>query len=184
VINHAGLRQYVFTQPPTRSVVVQISSSASGGGKYNGYILSGSSTAVSSGTLSMPEGLTAGATCLILNEEETGQSGNRLASGSYAVGQVVGNTSGTPIVMIRGALGSTTSPTSISGSGTSADSTTWSRSSDATPASVILQTRTVWDSTAGVLYGYQRTLSFDARGLLTSVSAETQVTIDTPTACS
>ena len=65
----------------------------------------------------------------------------------------------------------------------SGDSSTWSRAASAGPVSVTLQTRTVWDSAGGVLYGYQRTLSFDARGLLVSVSAESQVTIDTPTAC-
>jgi hypothetical protein len=183
VINHAGLRQYVFNQPPAGSCAVQITGAASGGGKYNGTILTGSSSAVASGTLSMPEGLGGGAGCLILNEEEDGQTGHRLASSCYAVGQIVGSSNGTLVVAIRGALGSTSGPTSISGSGTSSDSTTWSRSSNGTPVSVTLQTRTVWDSTGGVLYGYQRTLTFDARGLLTSVSAETQVTIDTPTAC-
>ena len=86
--------------------------------------------------------------------------------------------------MIRGALGSTSSPTSISGSGVSADSGTWSRSTNATPVNVTLQTRTVWDSTAGVLYAYQRTLSFDARGVLYAISAESQITVDTATACS
>ena len=184
VINHAGLRQYVFNQPIVSSCVVQISSNASGGGKYNGHILSGVSGAVATGTLAMPEGLSSGATCLILNEEEDGQTGHRLAMSTYAVGQVVGLSGGTPVVMIRGALGATSGTTALSGSGTTADSGTWSRASTGTPVSIATQTRTVWDSTGGVLYGFQRTLTFDARGLLISISAETQVTIDTPTACS
>jgi len=184
VINHAGLRQYVFNQPVAAgSCVVQITGTASGGGKYNGQLLSGASGAVASGTLAMPEGLGGGASGLILNEEEDGQTGHRLASSCYAVGQVAGNSGGTPVVMIRGALGATSGTTALSGSGTTADSGTWSRASDGTPVSVAMQTRTVWDSTAGVLYGFQRTLTFDARGVLVSVSAESQVTIDTPTAC-
>lgn len=183
VINHAGLRQYVFNQPIVSGCVVQITSAGSGGGKYNGHILSGVSGAIATGTLAMPEGLSSGATCLILNEEEDGQSGHRLATSCYAVGQIVGSSAGTPLVMIRGALGATSSTTALSGSGTTADSGTWSRASTGTPVSIPLQTRTVWDSSGGVLYGYQRTLAFDARGLLVTVSAETQVTIDTPTAC-
>jgi len=183
-IDRAGLRQYVFNQPPAGACAVQITGTASGGGKYTGIILTGSSSAVASGTLSMPEGLNGGASCLILNEEEDGQSGHRLAWSCYAVGQIVGSSDGTLVVAIRGALGATSGTTALSGSGTSADSTTWSRASNAAPVSIAMQTRTVWDSTGGVLYGYQRTLTFDARGLLVSVSAETQVTIDTPTACS
>jgi hypothetical protein len=183
VINFAGLRQYVFNQPPAGSCVVQITGTASGGGKYTGHLLSAASGAIASGNLAMPEGLGSGASCLILNEEEDGQAGHRLSPSCYAVGQIVGGGT-TPVVMIRGALGATSGTTALSGSGTTADSTTWSRASNGTPVSIAMQTRTVWDSTGGVLYEYQRTLTFDARGLLLSVSAETQVTIDTPTACS
>lgn len=185
VINHAGQRQYVFNQPPTGSgsCIVQITSTATGGGKYNGHIVSGASSASAAGTLGMPEGLSAGAACLILNAEEDGQSGHRLASSCNAVGQIAGSSAGTPVVVIRGALGATSGATSLSGSGATADSSAWSRISTGTPLTVAMQTRTVWDSTGGVLYGFQRTLAFDARGLLISVSGETQVTIDTPTSC-
>lgn len=179
-----GTKLYIFNQPPAPvSVVVQITSTASGGGKYNGQILTGASSATSSGNLAMPEGLSASSSALILNEEEDGQSGHRLTS-CYAIGQIVGTSGGQTVVMIRGALGATSGATSLSGSGTSADGTAWSKASNATPVTVTLQTRTFWDSTGGVLYGFSRTLSFDARGQLVSVSAESQYTIDTPTACS
>lgn len=178
----SGAKLYVFNQPPPGGAVVQITG-ASGGGKYTGSILTGASSAASSGTLAMPEGMRAGPGALILNQEEDGQTGHRLKVPCYAVGQIVGVSKGLTVVMIRGALGATGGPTSLAGSGLSPDSTTWSRSSDGTPVLITLQARTFWDSTGGVLYAYQRNLTFDARGLLVSVSAETQVTVDVPTAC-
>jgi len=182
VYTRSGTKVYVFKYPPPGAVAVEVTGTG-GGGKYTGSILTGASTATSAGTLAMPEGMTVGSSALILNQEEDGQTGHRLQIPCYAVGQVVGNVSGTPIVMIRGALGATSGATSLAGSGLSADTSTWSRSSNGTPVTVSIQTRTYWDSTGGVLYAYLRTLSFDARGLLISVSAESQVTVDTPTAC-
>jgi hypothetical protein len=179
----SGGKVYFFNHSPVRSAVVQITATAAGGGKYTGHIVSGVSSAGATGTLAMPEGLSSGMSALILNEEEDGQTGHRLSTSCYAVGQVAGVSGGQAIVIIRGAMGATTSPTSISGSGVTPDSGTWSRASNGTPVNVTLQTRTVWDSSAGVLYAYQRTMSFDARGLLVSVSAETQAVVDTATGC-
>ena len=178
-----GGRVYVFNQTPQAGVVVQIVSAAGGGGKYSGEILGGTSGAVASGNLAMPEGLGVAAPALILNEEEDGLSGHRLSIPCYAVGQIVGNSDGQTIVTIRGALGATAGATSLGGSGVAADSGSWSRAGNGTPVTVTLQTRTVWDSSGGVLYGYSRNLAFDARGQLVSVSSESQYTIDTPTTC-
>jgi hypothetical protein len=178
-----GGKVYFFNHPPATTAVVQITAAASGGGKYTGHLVSGASTAPSSGTLAMPEGLAAGANVLILNEEEDGQSGHRLAIPGYAVGKVVGIVGGQAIVMIRGAVGATSGPTSIAGSGVSPDTGAWSRAANATPVNVTVQTRTVWDSSAGVLYAYQRTMSFDARGALYAISAEGQVTVDSAIPC-
>ena len=178
-----GGKVYVFNQSPAAGVVVQVTSAASGGGKYSGQILGGTSAAVASGNLAMPEGLGSSGAALILNEEEDGLSGHRLDVPCYAVGQIVGQSGGQAIVMIRGALGATAGATSLAGSGVGADSGSWSRATSATPVTVSLQTRTVWDSSGGVLYGYSRNLQFDARGQLAGVSSETQYVIDTPTAC-
>jgi hypothetical protein len=164
-------------------VVVQITGTAGGGGKYSGQILGGNSGAGTSGNLAMPEGLSGAGPALILNEEEDGLSGHRLAVPCYAIGEIVGVSGGQTVVMIRGALGATAGATSLAGSGVSADSGSWSRAGSGTPVTVTMQTRTVWDSGDGVLYGYSRNLSFDARGELVAVSAESQYTIDTPTAC-
>lgn len=184
-----GKKLYVFNQPPADGVVVQISGGASGGGKYTGQVLAGDSSAVSAGNLAMPEGMntSSGPAALILNEDETGLNGHRIAMGSYAVGQVAGNSNGTAIVIIRGGQGATASPTTLgdgSGGSSSADSASWSKASDGTPLNVWVQTRTVWDSSSGTLYGYLRNLSFDARGVLYAVSGESQITIDVATACS
>jgi hypothetical protein len=182
----AGKKLYVFNQPPPDGAVVLISGAAAGGGKYSGQVLAGDSTAVAAGDLAMPEGLnsSSGPSALILNEEETGLGGHRIAPGSYAVGQIAGNANGTAIVVIRGGLGATASPTALSGSGLGADSTSWSKSSDPTPLDVWVQTRTFWDSGSGTMFGYLRKFSFDARGVLYAVSGETQITIDVATACS
>jgi hypothetical protein len=184
-----GKKLYVFNQPPADGVVVQISGGASGGGKYTGQVLAGDSSAAAAGDLAMPEGMntSSGPAALILNEEETGLTGHRIAAGSYAVGEVAGNSNGTAIVVIRGGQGATGSPTALgdgSGGSAAADSSSWSKASDGTPLNVWVQTRTVWDSGSGTLYGYLRKFSFDARGVLYAVSGESQITIDVATACS
>lgn len=182
----AGKRLYVFNQPPPDGAIVQIGGAAGGGGKYTGQILVGDSTAVSAGNLAMPEGLSAssGPSALILNEEENGLTGNRIAPGSYAVGQIAGNSNGTAIVVIRGGSGATAGATGLDGSGVTPDSSSWSKASDGTPLDVWVQTRTYWDSGSGTLFGYLRQFSFDARGLLYAVSGETQITVDVAAACS
>lgn len=182
----AGKKLYVFNQPPPDGAVVFISGSASGGGKYVGQVLAGDSSAIATGNLSMPEGMSdpSSPTALILNEEETGLAGHRIAPGSYAIGKVAGNPGGSPVVVIRGGSGATAGPTGLAGSGASPDGSSWSRAADGTPLNVWVQTRTYWDSSSGTLFAYLRKFSFDARGLLYAVSAESQITVDVATACS
>lgn len=182
-----GTKLYAFNQPPAGAVVVKITGTA-GGGKYTGRILTGASSASAAGNLSMPEGMSVPAAdnALVLNEEEDGLSGHRLAVPCYAVGSVAGVSQGLNVVMIRGALGATGGGSTL-GDGTggpvAADSSSWSRSSSATPLVVWAQTRTVWDPSGGVLYAYLRSFTFDARGMLISVSGENQITVDVPVAC-
>jgi hypothetical protein len=184
----SGTKVYVFNQPPADAVVVEITGAVAGGGKYTGRVLSGASSAVAAGNLAMPEGLGVPGSdnALICNEEEDTLGGHRLAIPCYGVGRVAGISHGLTVVMIRGAKGATNSPTSL-GDGTSgavaADTTSWSKASDGTPVTVWVQTRTLWDSTGGVLYAYLRSFSFDARGLLVSVSGENRITVDVPTPC-
>jgi len=181
----SGSKQFVFNQPTPDTAVVEITGAAAGGGKYNGRLVTGVSGAAASGNLAMPEGMSVAGTdnALVLNEEEDQESGHRLAIGAYAVGRIVGTSAGLTIVMIRGAPGSTSGPTTLAGSGVSADSTSWSRVSNGTPVTASIQTRTLWDSVGGVLYAYLRNFTFDARGVLVSISGEAQVTVDIPTEC-
>jgi len=105
-----GQTVYLFNQAVEQTVVVRIAGNSSGAGEYDGQILSGSSNATVGGGLTMPAGMTlpGASNALVLNSEENGVSGHRLASGAYAIGVVSGMTSETSprqIVVIRGALG-------------------------------------------------------------------------------
>jgi hypothetical protein len=186
-----GAKLHVFNQPPRGGVVVQITGNASGNGEYNGRILSGSSNASPSSALSMPAGLSIPGSddALVLNLEEDGASGHRIASGTYAVGVVRGITNESPprkIVFIRGGVGRTDSPTALGGTSEgseSADSSNWTRLG-ATPVVVYVVTRTVYNESGDkTLYSFVRPLTFDARGLLVSAGAETRVTVDVTEAC-
>ena len=91
-----GITQLLrFQSRAARAVVVSISGNAAGGGIRRPNPRRRSSASPGSG-LSMPAGLTPGDNVLILNVEETGMAGHRIAGGSYAVGVVRGRTSETP----------------------------------------------------------------------------------------
>ncbi len=179
-------RSYVFNLVPASAVVVSITGNAGGDGEYDGQILGGASSADAGSGLAMPAGLTPGDNALIVNVEETGLIGHRIAAGSYAVGVVRGSTTETPpraIVFIRGALGRTDSPKALGSGGVTPSTTTWSRNSDGTPLTLTVITSVVWDSTASTLLANTRVLTFDARGVLASVSAESQAVVDAATVC-
>jgi hypothetical protein len=183
-----GAKVYVFNQPPPDGAVVQITGAAGGGGKYNGRILTGSSGAVVSGDVAMPEGMNIppADNALILNEEEDGLDGHRLQVPAYAVGQIAGSSGGLSVVMIRGAIGATAGAAALgdgTGGAVAADGTAWSKTTDGIPLDVWVQTRTVWDSGSGTLFGYLRKFSFDARGVLYGVSGENQITVDVAQPC-
>jgi hypothetical protein len=183
-----GQTVYLFNQAVEQTVVVRIMGNSSGAGEYDGQILSGNSNATAGSGLTMPAGMTVpGASdALVLNGEENGVSGHRLASGAYAIGVVSGMTSETSprqIVVIRGALGRTDSPTNLPGGGITANSSTWSRDGAAVPLTMTVVTSVAWDSTTAALLANSRTLTFDARGILVQVSAETQSTVDSATIC-
>jgi hypothetical protein len=139
----------------------------------------------------MPAGMTTPATdnALILNTEEDAISGHRLQVNTFAIGCAVGLTTESPprtIVMIRGGVGTTVSPSSLgdgTGGSISADTSSWAKATSATPLDLWVQTRTFWDSSGNVLYAYLRKLTIDARGQIAAVSGETQIIVDTTQAC-
>ena len=187
-----GAKVYVFNQPPMQAVVVLISAAATGAGEYSGKIVGGAADASGATDLAMPAGMSVPASdnALVLNVEEDGESGHRLRNGSYVVGVVRGTTTDSPpraIVIVRGGIGRTDSPATLgstSDASESAESTTWSKATDGTPLNVYVVSRVVYNPAGDqALYSFVRMLSFDARGLLVSVGAETRVTVDATESC-
>jgi hypothetical protein len=88
-----------------------------------------------------------------------------------------------PIYALFGGTGETSSPKVLSGSGTSADSTTWDRFTDKSAVQVQVGTRVVWDGTAHILYGFYRTWTFDSMWKLATIGAETRYIIDSAQDC-
>ena len=91
------------------------------------------------------------------------------------------------VVVIRGGMGRTDSPTIIgseSDSSEAADTTTWSKASDGTPVSIYVATRVVYNPTGDkTIYAFVRQLSFDARGSLYAIGEETRMTVDVTESC-
>lgn len=169
-------------------VPVKITGNDTGDAQYNGRILGGTTTAAPGSAFTSPAGMTVPGSddALICNLDESGLTGHRLKTNTFLIGEVVGQTTETPprsIVFVHGGVGATASPVTLSGSGTTADTSTWGRDSDAVGLVTTDVSRVLWDSTGDVLYAFTRTKTFDARGMLISVSAETRVTVDTPVAC-
>ena len=88
--------RYIFADPPSRYVTVKITSTASGGGKYLGVTVIGTSDEVASGTLSLPSAgrtITGGENVLFCNVWESGLSEHNVAANSFGCGHVVGKQS-------------------------------------------------------------------------------------------
>jgi hypothetical protein len=181
---------------PERVLRAKLTSAAAGTELYNAKSVTGPATGVDpSAALTLPDaGEAVSATEDVLVERrdgdssvETGSGKHRLKLNTFVEGPVVGYSNEAtprPVIRVAGGVGATASPTSLSVTTLAADATSWSRATDGTPLTMTVQTRTYWDSSGGVLYQYLRTFTYDARGLLLSVSAETRSTIDTPGACS
>ncbi len=109
-----------------------------------------------------------------------------LKAGASYIGRKAGKTSTGKTIILAGALpiGETASASTVSPSGTTAETTTWSRITNGTPLTIALATRAYYDTSGHHLYHFTRTFSFDAAGLLISMSAETRVTTDDATSCS
>lgn len=181
--DRAGAKQYVFNQPPL-SVVVKISGPGGGGGKYGGNLVTGASTAASSGDLAMPEGMEIGDAVLILNPAEDGLGTHVLAAGTFHNGKLLA----AGVVQIDCMpTGNTASPATLGGTSEgseTADATHWTRATDGTPLDLYVVCRMVYNESGDqTLYQFVRKLSFDACGLLVAVSGETRVTIDATEAC-
>ncbi len=190
-----------------RPVVVQILGNAAGGGKYNANAYFGEATFGPTGTLTLAEGMqnnglptgtAAPGDCLVANSEENAKPTHWLATGSYAIGEIVGETTETNPrlqVVIPMGVGRTVSPNTIGGSSEgseSASTDSWSRgvvTSGNTygdgPVDVYMISRVVYNPSGDKkLYGFYRTFSFDSRGMLVTIGAEARYEIDAPVTCS
>jgi len=210
-VGHAGPDgQSVGFEPPYKhafemlsggkeKVAGVIAANAAGGGKYDGKVLTGRSTAAAAGNLGMPEGLDAPAAsdALVLNLDEDGLPTHWLKTGTYFEGVKVGMTEeATPrmIVVIPRGVARTASPSTL-GSGAegseTADTKEWQRDAVAAgdvygdcPLEAWFVSRTVYNEAGDeILYQMMRKASFDAQGRLWKISAETRVTVDEPDDC-
>lgn len=180
------------------TVLVKITGNASGGGKYNGRILTKpTTTAAATGTLVIADvGVVPSAdNALILNEEEIDLLTHWLKTNSYAIGYLDGVTaSGLTIIVIPKGDGKTTSPNTLGGStegSETASTDTWTRNIVTSGTNygdsaldIWITCRTVYNHAGDKkLYDMKRKLSFDARGLLIAVSTETRVEVDAAVVC-
>lgn len=112
------------------AVTVKITGTASGGGKYNGRVLTGTSTAIATGNLGMPEGRTLPGSdnALVLNAKERDTAKHSLSNGYYT-GVAVGSTAGGLIIVEISADPSCLFPVTVSktsgSDGTSSSIATW-----------------------------------------------------------
>lgn len=195
--------QYVFWWQAS-GVVVQINSVVSGaGGKYNGTIYGGLMTDSGTGNLSLPDGLTAGASCLVLHQREQDTVGTHwLLTGSsdnYASGVYWGmSTEATPrpIILIPCGVPRIDSPQLLSCPAPNIDSAatdSWDRkrvtSGNAfgdVPLSFQFVARVGYnpaDTTPTLGYFY-RVATYATDGTLDTVSDETFVSVNQPDSCS
>nr|WP_294560391.1 hypothetical protein [uncultured Rhodopila sp.] len=193
---------YVFDQTPAVNVVVQITSTIPGaGGKYNGTIYGGVMTDAGTGNISLPDGLTAGASCLVINFDEQNNVGTHwLITGSsynYAMGVYGGmSTETTPRPIIRIDRGDyrIASPNALSAPAPNVDSAatdTWDRKrvtagnryGDAVSFQINARMGYNPSDTNPVLGYFYRVATFAADGRLDTISAETFVSVNTPDSC-
>jgi hypothetical protein len=186
-----------FTPSAQPAPMALVGGDLEGCGEYDGTLYAGKST-IDGTDLTLPQGLTAGASVLIVNLEEdsgiTDHLGNamepgshRLKAGTYVHGTIYGmskEATPRPQFFVRGGVGDTGSPINLVSSGNSAaDVHDWSRLRDGVPVGLVPLGQVFWDTTEGKLYQYSRTVDFDSRGLLYHVGAEERNVIDLPVDC-
>ena len=161
---------YVFSHLPSVGYPCKITA-VDAAAQYTATIYSGTTTAVSGTALSMPAGLTAGATVTVCNLDENALTGNRLAIGSWVYAYP---TSSPTVFWTHGGVGSRSTPKSLPYSdptSTTADTATWDRDTDGVALN-LTDPRIVWDPDALLLHVFTRKKYYDARGFLYHVDGE------------
>ena len=190
---------FVFYWSAPANVLVRIDSNAEGGGCYSGTVFSGVMSADGSENFALPQGLSAGQSCLVENLDEQGQSTHWLtADGSaYAEGVYVGTSTEEtprPIVRVQRGRYRTADPQAIGSSSAketplAPDTAQWQRSQTTgggvygdTPIQVWCVTSVAYDPTASTpqLLAYVRPFVYAADGRLDSVGDEVSYVVDQP----
>ena len=173
-------------------VVVKVISNATGGGKYNGRILRGRSTAVATGNLSMPEGLTVPAAndSLVLNMRENGASTHWVAANTFALGEIVGMTAAGLFIVTTEILevGTHVTPFTIpEGDDGDAETTEWDIDDqpEGYDGVTYSPSRVYWSGvTTESFYWFVRQPTFDSIGRLVHVGPEVNTYTKGTKACS
>lgn len=168
------------------AVIVKITADASGGGKYTGYLLSGTPTSTDSGNVSMPEGMTVASgddTVLVINMAEDGETTHILKADSFHIGILDTTDAGLRVVYIHAEGGDCDgSAVTLAGSGATADTVSASDASDKIITRRYASRPSYYDSTAKILYGFYRD-EVIACGRSISHTVETRVVIMTGGPC-
>lgn len=188
----------IQADPPAQGVVVKLVGTVAGGGKYSGNIYGGTMSTGTAGNAALPNGLTVGAPCLIINAMEDGQPTHWLRTNQYIEGIIAGSSApGTygALVMVNRGEARIASPVAF-GANTerlTARTTTWTRTGSTsgtttygdTPIEVFFSGGCYYDDTAGTpaLKEHIFSIVFAADGKAHSISAETDYTVDTPGTC-
>lgn len=179
------------SRPAILAKIVSVISSA--GGKYNGTIYGGTMVDDGTGNLALPDGMTAGDDCLVVNEDEDGQPTHWIKPDTYAEGFYGGmSTEDTPrpiIRLLRAQYLADGANTLAIGTSETAYPDTWDRTrvTSGTDYGESVQvprvTRLVYDPASDqVLYQFIQTDTIAADGRLVSTTAEVRSAVDTPDA--
>jgi hypothetical protein len=192
-----GTERWVFNRAVAVGVLVKITANQTGGGKYDGTVYGGTMTSTNTGNATLPEGLTAGQSCLVVNDDEDGQPTHWVQLNTYAEGFYGGmSTESTPrpVVRIQRAKYRTASPQTFGSAAerTTAATDSWSRIASTsgsaygdTPIELWVCTGVFYDHAAGTpaLTALMRKVTLAADGRPHALSAESSYVIDTPDAC-
>lgn len=174
----------------TPPYIVRIDSNATGGGMYACTLMGTDCAADNSGSLELPEGMTAGATGLLINADEDGQGTHWLRTSSYTTAVYAGTTtiSGTTykLFICRGGAARTASPSTIGSAAeatATANAATWDRAVVTSGTNYGDGPVEEWkvyglylaDSVPQHLFAAMRKEIYDASGRQKSVGAETIV---------
>jgi hypothetical protein len=177
-------KHYFFSAVSRDDVVAKLTANRSYAGKYDGFVYPGSPNDDGTGDLTMPDGLAAGQSCLVINADEGSETGvgsntHRLKLNTFLPGEYLGLSKETPprpIILVHGGVGKHASPKNLpNGTLGAPDTTTYNRDTD-DEGCTFTPFIEAYDATSHTLWWHTRTPIYDSRGFLYSVSAAAEHT--------